>query len=46
MEKELITRIISVMCDVFDRTDMTEEEEKLCDMGIGFLAMIAGKIDK
>lgn len=41
MDNKMIAKIISAMSDVFDRAEMTEEEKRLCDMGIAIIAMMS-----
>lgn len=41
MDNQTIAKIISAMSDVFDRTEMSDEEKKLCDMGIALIAMLS-----
>ena len=41
MDNQMLAKIISVMSDVFDRTEMSDEEKKLCDMGIALISMLS-----
>ena len=41
MNAEVLAKIIDTLCNVADKVEMTEEENKYYDMAVGLIAMMA-----
>ena len=40
MDSKTIAKIIETLCDIAERTEMSDEEQKYYDMAIGFISVM------